>query len=317
MAAEEKNDTIAAADKNVAEENISGTPSADPAGKASDVNKASRGKNGSPTAQAKGKAGEKKSGAGATGKKNPGAPMKNAGQNGRDRKDILREQKAQINADLKKLSRKIMLGGSVVTILAVIGLMLMTSRSGGMVGAFGSALLLVAVAGFGGLGVIVFRMYSSGRQAAIRRAQRRQSEMARQDLHQFTSKLSVETREKLMQVDSRRKATAEEPAEAMYLKLNDDELSNALQFLCMTSREGELALNFAAGDVPGQLFLKGGTMVYAQFGKYEGLEAMARMLKKGAADASFFEGRPEPKRNIDMSISGILLNASVMGDEME
>lgn len=245
-------------------------------------------------------------------KKGAGKPLDAAAR----RKQALKEEKLRINADLKKTARKIMLGGTLSTIVAVAGLFLMTTGHGETAAKVGGFLLVLGVIGFGILGGIVFRMYNSGQEATRKKQQRQRSQMARQDMHQFISMLSVETREKLMQVDAREKVAGGKTAEVMFLKLNDDELSNALQFLCMTSRTGEVELTFDKDGGNAVLHLGDGTVLFAKYGEYKGLEAIARMLKAGAAEASFYEGRVAPGKNIDMPISGILLNASVMGDEM-
>lgn len=264
------------------------------------------------------KAGVKKPGAGSSKKAAVSGKRSTRPKNAAaKRKQALRQEKQRINEDLKKTARKIMLGGTISTIIAIIGLALIASGHGGTAGKIGGFCLLLGVIGFGVLGGIVFRMYNSGQEAARKRKQRQRSQMARQDMQQFISNLSVETREKLMQVDARKKVSSGETAEAMFLKLNDDELSNALQFLCMTSRTGELELIFDDDSGKAVLHLGEGTILFARFGKHEGLEAIARMLKSGAAAASFYEGRKAPGKNIDMPISGILLNASVMGDELD
>ncbi|MDT8391647.1 MAG: DUF4388 domain-containing protein [Lentisphaeria bacterium] len=245
--------------------------------------------------------------------KRPGAKPLDAAAR---RKQALKEEKLRINADLKKTARKIMLGGTVSTLVAVAGLGLITTSHGGVGGKIGGLLLFLGVIGFGVLGGIVYRMYSSGQEATRKKQLRQRSQMARQDMHQFISNLSVETREKLMQVDAREKVAGGKTAEVMFLKLNDDELSNALQFLCMTSRAGEVELSFDNDAGQAVLHLGDGTVLFARYGEHTGLEAIARMLKAGAAEVSFYEGRVAPEKNIDMPISGILLNASVMSDEM-
>lgn len=233
------------------------------------------------------------------------------------RKQAIREHKERINAELKRTARKITFAGTAVTVIAIIGLVLMTSGQGRVRASLGIGLLILSVLGFGIIGGILYRMYSHGKEAASRQLQRRQSQRARKDLQQFMAKLSVETRNKLMEVDARQKATSGKTAEAMYFQLKHDELSNALQFLCMTSREGEFELKFADNEGEGKLYLGQGTVIHAGFGPHSGVEAVARMLKAGAADAWFFEGRAAPGRDLDMPISSLLINASVMGDELK
>ncbi len=230
-----------------------------------------------------------------------------------NRKQVLHEQKVRINADLQRTARNIMLGGFVATVGAVIGLWMMVQ--GGLGAKVGWVILGVAMVAFGALGMFIFRLYATGKRAIDQRQQRQQSERARQFMHQFGAKLSVETRQSLLEVDARVATPKGQEVEAMHLKLKDDELSNALQFLCMTSREGELTLAFPNGR-SGQLFLAEGSVTFAKFGDTTGLEAVARLLKEGAAEASFFEGRDGPPPNLDMPISSLLINATVMGDEL-
>ena len=101
----------------------------------------------------------------------------------------------------------------------------------------------------------------------------------------------------------------------MYLKLKDGELSNALQFLCMSSRKGELSLTFESGKT-GNLFLSDNSVVHAQFEAGTGVKAVALMLSQGGAETIFHEGRPVPTRSIELPISQLLLEAAVMSDEV-
>lgn len=100
----------------------------------------------------------------------------------------------------------------------------------------------------------------------------------------------------------------------MYFQLNGDELSNALQFLCMTSRDGRLTLKFESGD-SGAIFIGEGTVTHSEFGDSEGIPAIARMLRSGAMEARFFDGLNAPKITNKAPISGVLIEASVMADE--
>lgn len=100
----------------------------------------------------------------------------------------------------------------------------------------------------------------------------------------------------------------------MYFQLNGDELSNALQFLCMTSREGRLSLKFDSGR-SGAVFLAQNTLTHAEYEDFEGIEALAKMLSGGSMEARFFEGRKAPRRTNSRPISQVLIEASVMADE--
>lgn len=110
------------------------------------------------------------------------------------------------------------------------------------------------------------------------------------------------------------KATPEAMQGQMYFQLNGDELSNALQFLCMTSREGRLSLKFASGR-SGAVFLHAGTVSHAEFEDIEGLDALAKMLRGGAMEARFFTGRSPAKQTNSRPISQVLIEASVLADE--
>lgn len=110
------------------------------------------------------------------------------------------------------------------------------------------------------------------------------------------------------------KASPEEKQGEMYFQLNSDELSNALQFLCMSSRQGRLSLKFESGS-SGAIFLDGGTLSHAEYENLEGIEAVARMLRGGAMEARFFEGRKASKQTNSRPISQVLIEAAVIADE--
>jgi DNA-binding response OmpR family regulator len=101
----------------------------------------------------------------------------------------------------------------------------------------------------------------------------------------------------------------------MYLQLNAGEISNALQFLCMTSRHGQLVLTFG-DETKGVVFLKGNTIVHAEYRGKSGTEAIALMLSQGETEALFLEGMDAQTETIQMPLSQILLEASVLADEL-
>lgn len=101
----------------------------------------------------------------------------------------------------------------------------------------------------------------------------------------------------------------------MYLQLNVGELSNALQFLCMASRHGQLVLTFG-NETKGNAFLKGGSITHAEYQGKKGIEAMALMLSQGETEALFMEGKEAAEQTLQLPISQILLEASVMADEL-
>ncbi len=100
----------------------------------------------------------------------------------------------------------------------------------------------------------------------------------------------------------------------MYFQLKDDELSNALQFLCMTAREGRLALKFASGR-SGAIFIGNATISHAEYEGLKGLPAIAKMLAGGSMEARFFEGRQPGEITNTRPISQVLIEASVLADE--
>jgi hypothetical protein len=101
----------------------------------------------------------------------------------------------------------------------------------------------------------------------------------------------------------------------MFFKLQAGELSSALQFLCMTGRQGLLDLNFD-GDDKGVMYLDDGTVVHAEFQGITGLDAMAMMVSAGEADAKFIADRKADSSSLEMPISQLLLEATVRGDEL-
>jgi hypothetical protein len=59
-----------------------------------------------------------------------------------------------------------------------------------------------------------------------------------------------------------------------------------------------------------------GTVVHAAFRTFTGLEAMAHMMSQGQIEAIFFEGKAAATTSLELPLSSILLEASVMADEM-
>jgi hypothetical protein len=116
-------------------------------------------------------------------------------------------------------------------------------------------------------------------------------------------------------------ATGEKPApEAigrgqMYFHLKANELGNALQFLCNSSRTGQLSLLFRS-DAKGQLYLSRNTVVHCEFKGRQGLPALAAMLAEGDMEGYFFEGKTGPAETLDLPISQLLTQVSVLADEM-
>lgn len=110
--------------------------------------------------------------------------------------------------------------------------------------------------------------------------------------------------------------SATEPIGVMYLKLASGELANAIQFLCMSPRTGELRLDCPKSKARGSLYLKGGAVVHATFADKHGVPAFSLLLGEPEIEARFLEGRRPPAQTIDMSTDNLLLEASVLADEM-
>lgn len=173
-------------------------------------------------------------------------------------------------------------------------------------------ILVVDVVFLGALTVMIIRHYRLGKQAIKQQRKRQDALRAKRLLRQYAKHLSTETQAQLMQQNSQ---SPVQGGLGMYLKLKDGELSNAIQFLCMTGRKGELTLQFAKGK-RATVFLAGKTVVDARIGEYSGLDALAHMLLQGNADATFYDGREPSRKTVDMPVSQVLLEASVRSDEM-
>ncbi|MCF7854968.1 MAG: DUF4388 domain-containing protein [Candidatus Pacebacteria bacterium] len=102
----------------------------------------------------------------------------------------------------------------------------------------------------------------------------------------------------------------------MYFQFKEGELSNVLQFICMTSRTGELALEFD-DDTAGSVYVCDNTLTHAAYGKRLGVEAVARMIGRERGEARFFEGHTTPEVTNDKPVSQLLIEASVMADELK
>ena len=166
----------------------------------------------------------------------------------------------------------------------------------------------------------IYRYYRIGQEAIAEHRKQQRREQARKLVEKFFGKRNRETGEKLLQLQATAEARGEETeteevSEAMFLRLKGDELSNALQFLCMTSRRGHLALTFEDGRT-GDIYLGEGTIKHAEIGGKSGIEAVALMLRESGSEVRFFEGRRWPCETLGQGVSQILIEASVMGDEM-
>jgi ActR/RegA family two-component response regulator len=139
------------------------------------------------------------------------------------------------------------------------------------------------------------------------------AEAACQTVGQLLSLLQVPEAKAAAQSGARSEPAREKSE--MYFRLKGSELSNALQFLSMSSRTGEVVISLPAGE-QGSLFIADNTIVHATFQGREGIDAVSRMLSVDELEARFFEGRTADKTTNDRSISQLLIEASVIADEM-
>ena len=110
--------------------------------------------------------------------------------------------------------------------------------------------------------------------------------------------------------------TEEKPSGQMFFELDQGELSNALQFLCMSPRIGRLEVQFEDGDTA-QLYLADQTVVHVVADDAQGTQAMASIIRHtGKRRAVFYEGEEPPEKSSAQPLSQFLLEASVMADEL-
>ena len=106
---------------------------------------------------------------------------------------------------------------------------------------------------------------------------------------------------------------------AFQFLLRSGELSNAIQFLTMTSRQGELVVQPSGPEGEGKLFFAKGRLCAATFGEYEGIDALARMMNVERAFAVFRDlaviGKHSPELQ-RLSTEQLLIEAAVRADEL-
>lgn len=112
------------------------------------------------------------------------------------------------------------------------------------------------------------------------------------------------------------KAGAAKDSSHMYMRLGPGELSDALQFLTMSPRSGELRVHFIESDKTGSVYLKDGEVVHIEFGDHTGMEAFARMLLQGESEARLHTDVEAAERTVRQPVSQLLLEAAVFGDEL-
>lgn len=119
------------------------------------------------------------------------------------------------------------------------------------------------------------------------------------------------------QTETTTKAQAlQEKSGQMFLQLAQGELSNALQFLCMSPRTGKLEISFEGDSEKALIFLAGQTVVHVTAHEKEGVQAMANIMQQpGQREVAFYEGEEAPAQTNDKPLSQFLLQASVMADD--
>ncbi len=233
-------------------------------------------------------------------------PVESTGPTPREQ---LRQDRAKITRSLKRriLLITVLMNLSCLIMIGCIYFLTQTNDAGLLTLIW--LILIIDVVFLTALGVMIFRHYRQGKQAMKKQQKRQEAMRAKRLLRSYAKKLSKETQAQLMSQGGAASGLG------MYLKLKKGELSNTIQFLCMTGRKGELALQFPNGK-RAALYLDNKTVVHAQFGNHTGLDALAHMLQQGDADATFYEGKDMPEKTIDMPVSQLLLEASVRSDEM-
>ena len=103
----------------------------------------------------------------------------------------------------------------------------------------------------------------------------------------------------------------------MQFQITKGEISNVLQFLCTTSREGLLEVLFPDNQ-KAEIFIADKTLTKVSFAENNGVQALAAMLNtEGERQAYFFEGQKTSEPDTSKPLSQFLLEASVLADETQ
>ncbi len=105
----------------------------------------------------------------------------------------------------------------------------------------------------------------------------------------------------------------------MFFRLDHGELANALQFLSTTKRTGELRIETRGRknrEIVGRIFLDKGNLLHAECGEERGTEAMAALLTMEKVEARLFEKEATEERTLKGTTDHILIQASVLADEL-
>lgn len=105
------------------------------------------------------------------------------------------------------------------------------------------------------------------------------------------------------------------PAPAFVFVLRQGELSNAIQFLAMTARDGVLRVTAEKPGVEGLLSFASRRVTHAEFGTYTDVDAVARMMLLPTSRGVFRDGPPAMAATMHMSTDQLLIEAAVKADE--
>jgi hypothetical protein len=103
---------------------------------------------------------------------------------------------------------------------------------------------------------------------------------------------------------------------AFTFALRQGELSNTIQFLAMTARNGVLTVTAASSKARGYLTLESRRVTHAEFGAFQDIDAVARMMSLEASEAVFHDGLPTARATMHMSTDQLLIEAAVRADEL-
>ncbi|MCK5802382.1 MAG: DUF4388 domain-containing protein [Lentisphaeria bacterium] len=103
---------------------------------------------------------------------------------------------------------------------------------------------------------------------------------------------------------------------AFFLRLKEDELGNALQFMALTGRVGQMEFRSPDGEKAGSVFVEHGRIVHAECDGHEAVKALATLFNKGALEGCFTDGAIPAKKTITLKTDQLLIEAAVMADEV-
>lgn len=228
------------------------------------------------------------------------------------KREEMRWEKRKIERKSKRRLSLIMISMNLSCLLMIGCIYILNKTDEPAVVAVISLVLAADLILLGFLATVIARYYREGRQAQKKIAERQRAAQAKRLLKRHAAKLSKETQAQLLGTSE---GADGEAAVDMFFKLQAGELSSALQFLCMSNRQGLLDLDFN-GDDKGLMYLDNGTVIQAEFQGITGLDAMALMVSAGEADAKFIADKKADSSSLEMPISQLLLEATVRGDEL-